>query len=748
MYEPPNKSFRERTLLLRQVYHDLISSFLIKRINPNFNFRLYQIKKLFPCISQTFRHIVLINGSINYLVLRHWLICYLSLIGSLQLDAQDDISRNAAGKSYPGGKTVEHQLLSGDTSIYHLNATRFQEEVLKRGELNLDTFRRYGHTAIHGAKALDDPKRLVSIYLGFASGYVEKTEIDSAFYYCRLAIDLSSSINDIRLLALSYSRLGWTYVYDHSNYDEAIINSIKAYELAKESRDTILIIDVATKLTKIYFQADQMLEAFSTCRELTSISVTRKDTVSLITNYFMFGSIYAYIGLYDKQMEMVYRLMELSKKSTDYKLLYTINAAASNGYLFKEQYDSVLYYSRINLPFCRKMNRMPYCYTNIAKAHLQMNHIDSAKYYYGLIMDHHKTYGTYIDTYLYLDLGKVEFKSGNDQSALGYYKKAESDISKPSLHTQMEIYKALYEYYDQGQENENALYYLKKYKTWSDSILNDQFGRAVLQYESSLINEQNQVLIKEKKIQTLFTARQRQEKRLAYGIIALIFIGAGLTVHRFVVLKNFRALQSLNGERLRISRELHDEVGATLSGIAMYSHVARDQVKSAKTHEAAYSLSIMEKSAGEMVNKLSDIVWLINPEQDTLLELFGRLGEYGKQMARVQNMQMHIDLPNELAGIHIPLESRRNIYLIFKEAINNAAKYSQGKVITLRVELKRSEYIFSISDDGHGFDESNAKLGNGLSNMQKRAEEMGATIKIESGQNLGTHIELKYKVTH
>src|SRR6185503_9040596 len=121
----------------------------------------------------------------------------------------------------------------------------------------------------------------------------------------------------------------------------------------------------------------------------------------------------------------------------------------------------------------------------------------------------------------------------------------------------------------------------------------------------------------------------------------------------------------------------------TLSGIAMYSHVAKEQVKNAERINAENSLSIMQKSAGEMVNKLSDIVWLINPEQDTISELFERLEEYARQMAPLKNMQIRMDLPIGLSKIHIPIEARRNIYLFCKEAINNAVKYSNGSLIQL-----------------------------------------------------------------
>ncbi len=148
-----------------------------------------------------------------------------------------------------------------------------------------------------------------------------------------------------------------------------------------------------------------------------------------------------------------------------------------------------------------------------------------------------------------------------------------------------------------------------------------------------------------------------------------------------------------------------------------------------------------------MVTKLSDIVWLINPQEDTIAEIFQRLEEYARQMSAAQNMQVWIDLPHTLSSIHIPLEARRNIYLFCKEAINNAAKYSQGTRIELQAKVDKGYIRISVRDDGKGFDEISVRRGNGLQNMKHRAEEIGAKFQIGSRPQQGTHIEMHYKLT-
>src|SRR6185436_16736123 len=126
----------------------------------------------------------------------------------------------------------------------------------------------------------------------------------------------------------------------------------------------------------------------------------------------------------------------------------------------------------------------------------------------------------------------------------------------------------------------------------------------------------------ENKLQTALVQQQSQRKNFAYAGIGVVLIAGGYGFYRFRKRKKLQSQQALMNERLRISRELHDEVGATLSGIAMYSHLTKEQIKNAQINEVEKSLNIMQQSSGEMVNKLNDIVWLINPDQDSLQKLF------------------------------------------------------------------------------------------------------------------------------
>jgi signal transduction histidine kinase len=204
--------------------------------------------------------------------------------------------------------------------------------------------------------------------------------------------------------------------------------------------------------------------------------------------------------------------------------------------------------------------------------------------------------------------------------------------------------------------------------------------------------------------------------------------------------------QKLLNERLRVSQELHDEVGATLSGIAMYSHLAKEQIKSTQTGAIQNSLNVIQSNASEMVNKLNDIVWLINPGQDSLQKLMQRLEDYAVQIAAVKNIRVKSNLNGHFAENILPAEIRRNIYLLFKEAINNAVKYSNATLLDLNVKEDNTAIKISLKDDGDGFDVDIVKHGNGLDNMQQRAKDMQTVCMIESAKGKGTSITVVIKI--
>ncbi|NBB20610.1 hypothetical protein GVN20_14685 [Runella sp. CRIBMP] len=212
----------------------------------------------------------------------------------------------------------------------------------------------------------------------------------------------------------------------------------------------------------------------------------------------------------------------------------------------------------------------------------------------------------------------------------------------------------------------------------------------------------------------------------------------------FYGLYRYRLTQILKLQHLRnsISRDLHDEVGSTLSSIAMLSESAQ---KSLETDEAQ-SRKFMESitaNAQKVLESMDDIVWAINPKDDSLESIVLRIKEYVYTLTETRDIHLRFDIDPRLQKLKVPMKTRRNLYLILKESINNAVKHSGCSELKIILKTENRALNMVIQDNGQGFDPLKPSLRNGLENMRQRAKEFGGEIRIESQKNKGTAIYIK-----
>ena len=216
------------------------------------------------------------------------------------------------------------------------------------------------------------------------------------------------------------------------------------------------------------------------------------------------------------------------------------------------------------------------------------------------------------------------------------------------------------------------------------------------------------------------------------------------TTQRLDVLSH-RLLNIQETERRHIANELHDDIGSTLSGIAMYSHMTDGLLQSNEYGKAKDAVAVIQKSATEIVDKLGDLVWAINPGNHSFATMLEKLHHYGEEMCKAKNISFKTNMVT--GHFNLPSENFYQLYLFCKEAINNAVKYSEAGLLALTVKETDGQLEISISDDGKGFDVQTIKRGNGLNNMQKRATELGGDFNMQSKLGSGCLISLKLKIT-
>ncbi|HET9823885.1 MAG TPA: histidine kinase [Chitinophagaceae bacterium] len=352
-----------------------------------------------------------------------------------------------------------------------------------------------------------------------------------------------------------------------------------------------------------------------------------------------------------------------------------------------------------------------------------------------------------------IEIGKIYFKLSQLSMAEKYLFEA-LRLSRKSGRKEALVTSYLFlSQLDSAEHNPAKAYeHYKLYTLYRDSLFNNESAQELSFYkvQSDIEKEEEEIklLSTQNKLSMAIAEKEKQRKKIIYASIMAILVFGSYGVYRYIGRKKLQNQQEVLKERLRISRELHDEVGSTLSGIAMYSHLTKQQINASKIEEVEKSLSNIQQSANDMIHKLSDIVWLVNPEKDSFPKLIERLEEFAADIARIKNMEVKINVQKELMATGLPVDKRRNIYLFCKEAITNAIKYSDAAVIELTIkELENGRIDFSISDDGKGFDPSNVRKGNGLVNMQQRAEEMNAHFSLRTGTGHGTTLTMTCKFT-
>lgn len=204
-------------------------------------------------------------------------------------------------------------------------------------------------------------------------------------------------------------------------------------------------------------------------------------------------------------------------------------------------------------------------------------------------------------------------------------------------------------------------------------------------------------------------------------------------------LQELNMKQLLENERSRIASDLHDDIGAEVTNIMILSKLSKGR------SERELFIDKLEKSANELVHKVNEVVWALNVQNDTLLDMLSYIKDFSEELLANTGIRYQInDVPGDLENKPVGAVLRRNTFLVVKECLNNVIKHSKATQVSVSI-FKNEEYLhLNISDNGIGFSEGNSKKqGNGLKNMYKRMKETGGMLEIKSIPGQGTDVLIK-----
>ena len=213
------------------------------------------------------------------------------------------------------------------------------------------------------------------------------------------------------------------------------------------------------------------------------------------------------------------------------------------------------------------------------------------------------------------------------------------------------------------------------------------------------------------------------------------------SIHRYRLNK----LLEVERTRNRIAKDLHDDVSATLTGIVYFSDAISKELGEQKTPLVQKLISLIHESASDVQESMSDIIWAINPDNDDWSKILPRFRRYASDLCESKSIKYFInigELPQKFKKL--PMERRRNLWLIYKEIITNAVKHSGCSLIEINIEFNENEFLLSISDNGSGFDKNLKSEGNGLKNIYSRIESLNGKIELQTIPGSGTKWKLKF----
>ncbi len=220
-------------------------------------------------------------------------------------------------------------------------------------------------------------------------------------------------------------------------------------------------------------------------------------------------------------------------------------------------------------------------------------------------------------------------------------------------------------------------------------------------------------------------------------IVSVLFVAA-LAIYGFYRFRLTRLLE-LERMRTRIATDLHDDIGANLTRISLLSEVAKQK----STIGNGNLLTSIADIARESVASMNDIVWAISPEHDSLADLTVRMRRHAEEIFALRDVDLEFNAPVVDTGLKLSVGVRRDVLLIFKEAVNNAARHSDCTKVEIDFRLNNAMLFLRIEDNGKGFETGSENDGQGLRSMTRRARALGGNLKIDSSKSTGTIVEFE-----
>ena len=531
-----------------------------------------------------------------------------------------------------------------------------------------------------------------------------------------------------RNLGLSYFALANTALF-MGNFGDAIPNYRKAAAYMQKIGNRANVAVVNQNLGYIYSKQhmyEQAIDYYK--RALAYDSTDKDDRRSVASDYFSIANALDSQGKIAESRAFYLKARQYIDPANDLDFMTNLYNNLAYQYMVETRYDSALYYQQEAL----RMSR------TLGSPRLELHSLMALAQTYNRMEQFSRAKSLLNESYAIARINKV----GLDEFRNIY---SEYAIATQGL-----------------REYKNATDWMNKYIDANDSLNNQQTKELLQDYELKLKQAENREKLAEKQrqINQLEEQRERQQLWLLIAVLTAVVIGTGLVLGYLYYRQRQRTaqnallaaqregelaavqseLQGQQKERLRISKEMHDDLGASLTAIGLLSEVVKTRMGPDTTPEIEKISSI----SADMVTAMNEIIWSLNTKNDSLNGLIAYTRSYASEFIDNTDLLLRTEVnesPNE-----IPMRGadRRNVFLTVKEALNNVVKHAQASQVVLRIQPQSSQLLIEVEDNGRGFTPNEkARLRNGLTNMQSRMAESGGSCEILPSAG-GTIVKITY----
>ncbi|MBL7751432.1 MAG: tetratricopeptide repeat protein [Chitinophagaceae bacterium] len=586
--------------------------------------------------------------------------------------------------------------------------------------------------------------KTAEVYSNLGSVYMALSKKDQAMEWFVKSLKLYEKLGNDRGLGETYSNISSLY-YLMSRIDDAIAYQKQSIFHRSRQNDIQGLIIPNINIGQLYILKDSSELALRHLRQAVEYAEKVKLPPLRAAAYSGMSTFYIKSRQFGPALEWQDKAIALFEETDNKPMLSRMYVSAGNlASAMGDSASAIRYYGR-GLDFSLVLGNKE----NIANVYEKMSNFYLAR------QDHLKAYQHYKSYTLYRDSIALASSLSNIERIKIQYETEKKDNEIQRLAADQRIQQLQIEKQNaliagnllEASRKQNEIELLSQSRELQELRINQQDE----QLEKQILLAKT----KEQQLQLAETEKQLQNRKLKESetLRNFILVGVGLLAllgyflfNRYQLKRKIQQQEALLAVRENIAKDLHDEIGSTLTSIKILSEVSERNIHTDQAKTSSFIKKITEQSAAAQQG-ISDIVWAVKPENDKLENMVIRMREYVAQTLESRNIQTLIEIDEEVLHQRLSMSQRRDFFLIFKEAINNIAKYAEANLVTIHLRGREQGLGMRISDNGKGFDLQAARSSNGLKNMHTRAESLHGRVEIKSQSGQGTVVDLYIPTT-